>query len=180
MLYSVGKSGGHLGAGLGVVELTIVLHYLYDSPSDNIVWDVGHQAYPHKILTGRKNQISSIRSKDGLAPFPSRNESNFDAFGAGHSSTSISAALGLAISRDARSENHKIISVIGDGGITAGMSYEALCHAGYLNKDMLVVLNDNEMSISPNVGAMNKYLTKKSVAKVKVGKTNKIELKNAV
>ena len=117
LLYSVGKSGGHLGAGLGVVELTIVLHYLYDAPSDNIVWDVGHQAYPHKILTGRKNQINSIRSKDGLAPFQSRNESYFDTFGVGHSSTSISAALGMTVG-----SNEKAIAVIGDGALTAGMA----------------------------------------------------------
>ena len=154
MLYSVGKSGGHLGAGLGVVELTIVLHYLYDAPSDNIVWDVGHQAYPHKILTGRKNQINSIRSKDGLAPFPSRNESNFDAFGAGHSSTSISSAVGMAIANKLNEGDKRTVAVIGDGAMTAGMAFEAMQHAGGVKPDMLIILNDNDMSISENVGGL--------------------------
>ena len=133
---------------LGVVELTIVLHYLYDSPSDNIVWDVGHQAYPHKILTGRKNQISSIRSKDGLAPFPSRNESNYDVFGAGHSSTSISSAVGMAIANKLNEGEKKTVAVIGDGAMTAGMAFEAMQHAGGMKPDMLIILNDNDMSIS--------------------------------
>ena len=158
LLYSVGKSGGHLGAGLGVVELTIVLHYLYDSPSDNIVWDVGHQAYPHKILTGRKDQISSIRSKDGLAPFPSRNESDFDAFGAGHSSTSISSAVGMAIANKLNEGEKKTVAVIGDGAMTAGMAFEGINHAGFeKDANLLVVLNDNGMSIEPSVGALREY-----------------------
>ena len=160
ILEVISQTGGHLAAGLGTVELSISLHYVFNTPIDKIVWDVGHQCYPHKILTGRKDKMLTIRKYKGISGFLKIDESEYDVFGAGHSSTSISAALGLAISRDARSENHKIISVIGDGGITAGMSYEALCHAGYLKKDMLVILNDNEMSISPNVGAMNKYLTK--------------------
>ena len=160
ILEVISKTGGHLAAGLGTVELSICLHYIFNTPHDKIIWDVGHQCYPHKILTGRKNKLLSIRKYKGISGFLKRNESEYDVFGAGHSSTSISAALGMCIARDRRKENYKIISVIGDGGITAGMSYEALCHAGYLKKDMLVILNDNEMSISPNVGAMNKYLTK--------------------
>ena len=160
ILEVISKTGGHLAAGLGTVELSICLHYIFNTPHDKIIWDVGHQCYPHKILTGRKNKLLSIRKYKGISGFLKINESEYDVFGAGHSSTSISAALGMCIARDRRKENYKIISVIGDGGITAGMSYEALCHAGYLKKDMLVILNDNEMSISPNVGAMNKYLTK--------------------
>ena len=160
ILEVISQTGGHLAAGLGTVELSISLHYVFNAPIDKIIWDVGHQCYPHKILTGRKDKMLTIRKYKGISGFLKIEESVYDAFGAGHSSTSISAALGMAIARDAKKENHKIVSVIGDGGITAGMSYEALCHAGYLQKDMLVVLNDNEMSISPNVGAMNKYLTK--------------------
>ena len=160
ILEVISKTGGHLAAGLGTVALSICLHYIFNTPHDKIIWDVGHQCYPHKILTGRKNKLLSIRKYKGISGFLKINESEYDVFGAGHSSTSISAALGMCIARDRRKENYKIISVIGDGGITAGMSYEALCHAGYLKKDMLVILNDNEMSISPNVGAMNKYLTK--------------------
>ena len=160
ILEVISQTGGHLAAGLGTVELSISLHYVFSTPIDKIIWDVGHQCYPHKILTGRKDKMLTIRKYRGISGFLKIDESEYDVFGAGHSSTSISAALGMAIARDARNENHKIVSVIGDGGITAGMSYEALCHAGYLKKDMLVILNDNEMSISPNVGAMNKYLTK--------------------
>ncbi len=160
ILEVISKTGGHLAAGLGTVELSICLHYIFNTPHDKIIWDVGHQCYPHKILTGRKNKLLSIRKYKGISGFLKINESEYDVFGAGHSSTSISAALGMCIARDRRKEDYKIISVIGDGGITAGMSYEALCHAGYLKKEMLVILNDNEMSISPNVGAMNKYLTK--------------------
>ena len=160
ILEVISQTGGHLAAGLGTVELSISLHYIFRTPIDKIIWDVGHQCYPHKILTGRKDKMLTIRKYKGISGFLKIDESEYDVFGAGHSSTSISAALGMAIARDAKSQDHKIIAVIGDGGITAGMSYEALCHAGYLNKDMLVVLNDNEMSISPNVGAMNKYLTK--------------------
>ncbi len=156
----ISKTGGHLAAGLGTVELSIALHYVFDTPKDKIIWDVGHQCYPHKILTGRKNKLSSIRKHGGLSGFLKINESRYDVFGAGHSSTSISAALGICIARDIKNENYKVVSVIGDGGMTAGLSYEAMCHAGYLKKDILVVLNDNEMSISPNVGALNKYLTR--------------------
>jgi 1-deoxy-D-xylulose-5-phosphate synthase len=156
----ISKTGGHLAAGLGTVELSIALHYVFNTPVDKIIWDVGHQCYPHKVLTGRKNKLSSIRKHGGLSGFLKINESRYDVFGAGHSSTSISAALGICIARDIKNENYKVVSVIGDGGMTAGMSYEAMCHAGYLKKDILVVLNDNEMSISPNVGALNKYLTR--------------------
>jgi 1-deoxy-D-xylulose-5-phosphate synthase len=156
----ISKTGGHLAAGLGTVELSIALHYVFDTPKDKIIWDVGHQCYPHKVLTGRKNKLSSIRKYGGLSGFLKIGESAYDVFGAGHSSTSISAALGICIARDVKNENYKVVSVIGDGGMTAGMSYEAMCHAGYLKKDILVILNDNEMSISPNVGALNKYLTR--------------------
>ena len=160
ILDTISKTGGHLAAGLGTVELSIALHYVFDSPVDKIIWDIGHQCYPHKILTGRKDKLDSVRKYSGISGFLKIKESDYDVFGAGHSSTSISAALGMAIARDIQNEKHKIISIIGDGGMTAGMSYEAMCHAGYLKKDMLVILNDNEMSISPNVGALNKYLTR--------------------
>ena len=159
LLYSVGKSGGHFGAGLGVIELTIALHHVFNSPEDKIVWDVGHQTYPHKILTGRKNNIETIRKKDGLHPFPSRDESPHDAFGVGHSSTSISAALGMARGND--NSNNKNVAVIGDGAITGGMAFEALAHAGSLeDEDLLIVLNDNNMSISNNIGGISNYLNK--------------------
>ena len=156
LLYTVGKSGGHLGAGLGVVELTVALHYIFDTPKDNIVWDVGHQAYPHKIITGRKKEIETIRKKDGLAPFPRRSESNYDAFGVGHSSTSISAALGMAVGNP----NKKTIAVIGDGAMTAGMAFEALSHTGHLKPNLLIILNDNDMSISENVGGLSNYFAR--------------------
>ena len=155
LLYSVGQTGGHFGAGLGVVELTVALHYVFNSPKDKIVWDVGHQTYPHKIITGRKNLMSSMRQKDGLHPFPSREESIFDTFGVGHSSTSISAALGMTVG-----SNEKAIAVIGDGALTAGMAFEALSHSGNLNKDLLVILNDNNMSISKNIGGLSNYLAR--------------------
>ena len=155
LLYSVGQTGGHFGAGLGVVELTVALHYVFDSPKDKIVWDVGHQTYPHKIITGRKSLMSSMRQKDGLHPFPSREESIFDTFGVGHSSTSISAALGMTVG-----SNEKAIAVIGDGALTAGMAFEALSHSGNLNKDLLVILNDNNMSISKNIGGLSNYLAR--------------------
>ena len=155
LLYSVGQSGGHLGAGLGVIELTVVLHYLFDTPNDNLVWDVGHQAYPHKILTGRKSKIQTIRKKDGLAPFPNINESAFDAFGVGHSSTSISAALGMSIANQADNNNKKTVAVIGDGAMTAGIAFEALSHSGHLKPNLLIILNDNDMSISENVGGLS-------------------------
>ena len=156
LLYTVGKSGGHLGAGLGVVELTVALHYIFDTPRDNIVWDVGHQAYPHKIITGRKKEIETIRKKDGLAPFPRRSESEYDAFGVGHSSTSISAALGMAVGNP----NKKTIAVIGDGAMTAGMAFEALSHTGHLKPNLLIILNDNDMSISENVGGLSNYFAR--------------------
>jgi len=156
LLYTVGKSGGHLGAGLSVVELTVALHYIFDTPKDNIVWDVGHQAYPHKIITGRKKEIETIRKKDGLAPFPRRSESEYDAFGVGHSSTSISAALGMAIGNP----NKKTIAVIGDGAMTAGMAFEALSHTGHLKPNLLIILNDNDMSISENVGGLSNYFAR--------------------
>ena len=160
ILDTISKTGGHLAAGLGTVELSIAIHYVFNTPIDKIIWDIGHQCYPHKILTGRKNKLDSVRKYNGISGFLKIKESEYDVFGAGHSSTSISAALGMAIARDFQNKKHNIISIIGDGGMTAGMSYEAMCHAGYLKTDMLVILNDNEMSISPNVGALNKYLTR--------------------
>ena len=160
ILDTISKTGGHLAAGLGTVELSIAIHYVFNTPIDKIIWDIGHQCYPHKILTGRKNKLGSVRKYKGISGFLKIKESEYDVFGAGHSSTSISAALGMAIARDFQNKKHNIISIIGDGGMTAGMSYEAMCHAGYLKTDMLVILNDNEMSISPNVGALNKYLTR--------------------
>lgn len=160
LVYSVGQSGGHFASGLGVVELTIALHFVYDTPVDQLLWDVGHQAYPHKILTGRREQLAGIRSKDGLSPFPKRAESKYDSFGVGHSSTSIGAALGMAIAAKNNGSNKKVAAIIGDGALTAGMAFEALNHAGHINSDMLVILNDNDMSISENVGGLNKYLSK--------------------
>ena len=158
LIHSVAASGGHFGAGLGCIELTVALHYLYDTPHDRIVWDVGHQAYPHKILCGRADRITSIKKRDGLAPFPKRSESDFDTFGTGHSSTSISAALGMALAAAVKGEDRKCVAVIGDGAMTAGMAYEALNHGGELDPNLLVVLNENQMSISPNVGALTKML----------------------
>lgn len=160
LLASVSKSGGHLSAGLGTIELTLALHYVFDTPHDKLVWDVGHQAYPHKILTGRKDRISTIRQKDGLSPFLKRAESEYDCFGVGHSSTSIGAALGMAIAAARQEEKKRIVAIIGDGGMTAGMAFEALNHAGDLDANLLVVLNDNDMSISPNVGALKNHLAK--------------------
>jgi 1-deoxy-D-xylulose-5-phosphate synthase len=160
LLESVGKTGGHLASGLGVIELTIALHYVYNTPNDPLVWDVGHQCYPHKILTGRREHMHSIRRKDGLAGFPRRNESPYDSFGAGHSSTSIGAALGMAIAARQLGKAKKPVAIIGDGAMTAGMAFEALNHAGDLNEDLLVILNDNDMSISPNVGGLSNYMTR--------------------
>jgi len=160
LLYSVGRTGGHFGAGLGVIELTIALHYVYDTPDDRLVWDVGHQAYPHKILTGRRERMGTLRQKDGLAAFPRRVESEYDTFGVGHSSTSISAALGMAVAARLKGEQRKSIAVIGDGALTAGMAFEALNHAPEVGANMLVVLNDNDMSISRNVGGLSNYLAK--------------------
>ena len=160
LLHSVSQSSGHLASGLGVVELTVALHYVYNTPFDRLVWDVGHQAYPHKILTGRRERMASIRQYQGLHPFPWREESEYDTLSVGHSSTSISAALGMAIAADQERQGRKIAAVIGDGAITAGMAFEALNHAGDIHKDMLVILNDNEMSISENVGALNNHLAR--------------------
>ena len=164
LIESVGKSGGHFGANLGVVELTTALHYLYDTPEDRVVWDVGHQAYPHKILTGRRDSIHTVKQKDGVAPFPKREESEFDTFGVGHSSTSISAALGMAIANARAGNDRKVVAVIGDGAMTAGMAYEALNHAGGMDEepDVLVVLNDNRMSISEAVGGVTRMLGRMS------------------
>ena len=160
LLYTVGETGGHFGAGLGVIELTIALHYVFDTPADRLVWDVGHQAYPHKILTGRRQRMHTLRQKDGVAAFPRRSESEYDTFGVGHSSTSISAALGMAIAARLHNDPRKSIAVIGDGALTAGMAFEALNHAQEVNADMLVILNDNDMSISRNVGGLSNYLAK--------------------
>ncbi|RJG12154.1 1-deoxy-D-xylulose-5-phosphate synthase [Pseudomonas cavernicola] len=160
LLYTVGQTGGHFGAGLGVVELTIALHYVFDTPEDRLVWDVGHQAYPHKILTGRRQQMTTLRQKDGIAAFPRRSESEYDTFGVGHSSTSISAALGMAIAAQLQGSKRKSVAVIGDGALTAGMAFEALNHASDVKANMLVVLNDNDMSISHNVGGLSNYLAK--------------------
>ncbi|MCL6453345.1 MAG: 1-deoxy-D-xylulose-5-phosphate synthase [Alicyclobacillus sp.] len=157
---SVSKTGGHFGANLGVVELTLALHRVYDSPRDKLVWDVGHQAYVHKLLTGRRDRFPTLRKYGGMAGFPKRNESEHDAFGVGHASTSISAALGMAVARDLNGEHHRVVCVIGDGALTGGMAMEALNHAGDIGTDLTVILNDNEMSIAPNVGAVSRYLTK--------------------
>ncbi|MDC0598921.1 1-deoxy-D-xylulose-5-phosphate synthase [Gammaproteobacteria bacterium] len=160
LLYSVGKTGGHFGAGLGVVELTIALHYVFETPQDRLVWDVGHQTYPHKILTGRRERMLSMRQAGGLSAFTSRSESEYDTFGVGHSSTSISAALGMMSAAQKQGSERKIIAVIGDGAMTAGMSFEALNHAGELEGDILVILNDNNMSISKNVGGLSSYFAR--------------------
>ncbi|MBX3172939.1 MAG: 1-deoxy-D-xylulose-5-phosphate synthase [Gemmatimonadaceae bacterium] len=152
-------TGGHIGAGLGVVELTIALHAAFDTPRDRLVWDVGHQGYPHKVLTGRKDRMHTLRQEGGLSGFLKRTESEYDTFGAGHAATSISAALGMAAARDLKGEDHKVVAIIGDGSLGSGLAYEALNNAGHSDRDVIVVLNDNEMSIAPNVGAMHKYLT---------------------
>ncbi|KDB48747.1 1-deoxy-D-xylulose-5-phosphate synthase [Glaesserella parasuis] len=160
LLESVSQTSGHLASGLGVVELTVALHYVYQTPFDQLIWDVGHQAYPHKILTGRRDQMHTIRQKDGLHPFPWREESPFDVLSVGHSSTSISAGLGIAVAAEKENAGRKTVCVIGDGAITAGMAFEAINHAGSIHTDMLVILNDNEMSISENVGALNNHLAR--------------------
>ena len=160
LTHTVSISGGHFSAGLGTVELTVALHYVFDTPSDQLVWDVGHQAYPHKILTGRKERMTTIRTLNGVCAFPNRAESEYDAFGVGHSSTSISAALGMAIASELKGEDKQMVAIIGDGSITGGMAFEAMNHAGAIDANLLVILNDNDMSISPPVGAMNNYLTK--------------------
>ena len=166
LLDSVSRSSGHFASGLGVVELTVALHYVYNTPFDHLVWDVGHQAYPHKILTGRRDRIGTIRQKNGLHPFPWRDESEFDVLNVGHSSTSISAGLGMAVAAGKEGKDRRTACVIGDGAITAGMAFEAMNHAGDIKADLLVVLNDNEMSISENVGALNNRL-----AQILSGKT---------
>ncbi len=160
MLFCVGKTGGHFGAGLGVAELTVALHYIFDTPNDRLVWDVGHQTYPHKILTGRREQMLSMRQKDGLSGFPKRSESEYDTFGVGHSSTSISAALGMAMASHQLGEERRTVAVMGDGAMTAGMAFEAINHAAHVDKKLLVVLNDNQMSISRNSGGLSTYFAK--------------------
>jgi 1-deoxy-D-xylulose-5-phosphate synthase len=160
MLYCVGKTGGHFGAGLGIAELTVALHYVFDTPNDRLVWDVGHQTYPHKILTGRREQMLSMRQKDGLSGFPKRSESEYDTFGVGHSSTSISAALGMAMASSQLGEERRTVAVMGDGAMTAGMAFEAINHAAHVDKKLLVVLNDNQMSISHNSGGLSTYFAK--------------------
>ena len=159
-IHNVSRTGGHLGAGLGVVELTVALHHVFETPADRLIWDVGHQCYPHKILTGRRDRMSTIRQKDGLSGFTLRSESEFDPFGAGHSSTSISAGLGMAVARDLAGKDNNVIAVIGDGAMSAGMAYEAMNNAGALRSRLIVILNDNDMSIAPPVGAMSAYLSR--------------------
>jgi 1-deoxy-D-xylulose-5-phosphate synthase len=165
LIKTVSKTGGHFGSNLGVVELTIALHYVFNTPKDLLVWDVGHQTYVHKILTGRKNQLATIRQKNGLAPFPKRTESPYDSLGVGHSSTSVSAALGMSLAHRDQKDSPQVVAIIGDGALGGGMVFEALNHAGDIQVDMLVILNDNKMSISPNVGAIDKYLTRLISAK---------------
>src|SRR6187431_3768839 len=157
---AVAVTGGHLGAGLGVVELTVALHYVFDTPNDRLIWDVGHQAYPHKILTGRRDRIRTIRQGGGLSGFTKRSESEYDPFGAAHSSTSISAGLGMAVARDLAGDDRNVVAVIGDGAMSAGMAYEAMNNAGARNERLIVILNDNDMSIAPPVGAMSAYLAR--------------------
>jgi 1-deoxy-D-xylulose-5-phosphate synthase len=169
---AVSFTGGHLGAGLGVVELTIAIHYLFNTPDDRLIWDVGHQAYPHKILTGRRNKIRTLRQGGGLSGFTKRSESQYDPFGAAHSSTSISAGLGMAVARDLEGKNNSIISVIGDGAMSAGMAYEAMNNAGAMDSRLIVILNDNDMSIAPPVGAMSSYLAKLLSGKKYIGFRN--------
>ncbi|MEH6825597.1 MAG: 1-deoxy-D-xylulose-5-phosphate synthase [Motiliproteus sp.] len=160
LLYSVAQSGGHFGAGLGVVELTVALHYVFDTPNDSLIWDVGHQSYPHKLLTGRRDALLNIRQAEGPAPFPKRDESPYDCFGTGHSSTSISAALGMALAYKLKQEPYRAVAIIGDGAMTGGMAFEALNHAAHTGADLLVILNDNDMSISANEGGLATYLSK--------------------
>src|SRR5512143_251089 len=157
---AVSQTGGHLGAGLGVVELTVALHYVFDTPRDRLIWDVGHQAYPHKILTGRRDRIRTLRQGGGLSGFTKRSESEYDPFGAAHSSTSISAGLGMAVARDLDGKSNNVTAVIGDGAMSAGMAYEAMNNAGAQDSRLIVILNDNDMSIAPPVGAMSAYLAR--------------------
>src|SRR5471032_797232 len=157
---AVANTGGHLGAGLGVVELTVAIHHVFETPQDILIWDVGHQAYPHKILTGRRDRIRTLRQGAGLSGFTKRSESPYDPFGAAHAATSISAALGFATARDRRGEDNKVVAVIGDGSMSAGMAYEAMNNAAHTTKQLVVVLNDNDMSIAPPVGGMSAYLAR--------------------
>src|SRR5215468_11354581 len=157
---AVSQTGGHLGAGLGVVELTVALHHVYETPKDILIWDVGHQAYPHKILTGRRDRMRTLRQGGGLSGFTRRSESEYDPFGAAHSSTSISAGLGMAVARDMKGEKRNVVAVIGDGAMSAGMAYEAMNNAGAMDARLIVILNDNDMSIAPPVGAMSAYLAR--------------------
>nr|VFK03029.1 MAG: 1-deoxy-D-xylulose-5-phosphate synthase [Candidatus Kentron sp. H]VFK03335.1 MAG: 1-deoxy-D-xylulose-5-phosphate synthase [Candidatus Kentron sp. H]VFK05967.1 MAG: 1-deoxy-D-xylulose-5-phosphate synthase [Candidatus Kentron sp. H] len=175
LIEAVARSGGHLAASLGAVELTIALHYVFDTPEDRLVWDVGHQSYSHKILTGRKERLATIRSRGGLAPFPKRTESDFDAFGVGHAGTSISAALGMAIAAKREGRGRKIVAIIGDGALNAGMAFEAMNHAGILHTDLLVVLNDNDMSISHNIGYFAKVFSGKTYSNVRAGSKKVLE-----
>jgi len=160
IIHTVSITGGHLASSLGVVELTIALHYVFDSPRDKIIWDVGHQCYPHKLLTGRRESFHTLRQYKGLSGFPKREESPHDAFNTGHSSTSISAALGMSVAKSLKGDGNRVIAVIGDGSMSGGLAFEGLNQAGHLGKDLIVVLNDNEMSISPNVGALSAYLNR--------------------
>src|SRR5438552_8442429 len=153
------RTGGHIGAGLGVVELTVALHAAFETPRDQLLWDVGHQGYPHKLLSGRNERLETLRQENGISGFLKRTESEYDVFGAGHAATAISAALGVAAGRDLRHEKYKVIAVVGDGALTCGLAYEGLNNAGHSERDVIVVLNDNEMSIAPNVGAISQYLT---------------------
>ncbi|MCK9173220.1 MAG: 1-deoxy-D-xylulose-5-phosphate synthase, partial [Desulfuromonas thiophila] len=162
---TVSRTGGHLASSLGIVELTLALHYVFNSPDDHLVWDVGHQAYAHKLLTGRLERFDSLRQLDGISGFPKRAESPHDCFDVGHSSTSISAALGMAVGRDSKRKHNKVVAVIGDGSLTAGLAFEALNHAGHLDRDLIIILNDNEMSISANVGALSSFLSRKMTSR---------------
>ena len=165
----VSVTGGHFGAGLGVVELTTALHYVFETPKDRIIWDVGHQAYPHKIITGRRSRMRTLRQGGGLSGFTKRSESEYDPFGAAHSSTSISAGLGMAVARDLKGGDNNVIAVIGDGAMSAGMAYEAMNNAGHLKNRLIVILNDNDMSIAPPVGAMSAYLSRLISGKAYLG-----------
>jgi 1-deoxy-D-xylulose-5-phosphate synthase len=169
IIQTVARNAGHLAPNLGVIELSMALHRVFDSPTDRIVWDVGHQSYPHKLLTGRFSRFHTLRQKDGIAGYPNRAESEHDPFGTCHGSTSISAALGMAVARDLKGEKHHVIAVIGDGALTGGMAFEGLNNVGELRKRMIIILNDNEMSISPNIGAMHRYLTKLTTSRMYMG-----------
>ncbi len=166
MLDVLSKVGGHVAPNLGAVELTLALHYVFDSPRDKLVWDVGHQAYPHKIITGRKESFHTIRQYGGISGFLRRDESPHDIFGAGHASTSLSAALGIAVARDLKGEDFKVVAIVGDGALTGGMAFEALNNIGAQKRDLIVVLNDNEMSIAENIGALSNYLVKLKTSKI--------------